>query len=90
MKRMQFDFSEFSWDNLRYLTIDQTLADISTFIDFVRQSLNTPNAPVILWGSQVGATLASWARLKYPHLVNGESLVYHINNGIKSNFYKLL
>lgn len=57
---------------MEYLTIEQTLADIATFIDFVRRSLGTPSAPVILWGSQVGATLAAFTRLKYPHLVNGK------------------
>lgn len=67
-------FSEFLWDNLRYLTIEQTLADISTFIDHIRQSLFTPFAPVVLWGSQLGGTLAAFARLKYPHLVNGDML----------------
>ncbi len=65
------NFSEFTWDNMRYLTIEQILADISTFIDHIRQSLGTPSAPVILWGSQFGATLATFARLKYPHLING-------------------
>lgn len=56
---------------MRYLTIEQTLADISTFIDYIRRSLDTPFAPVILWGSQFGATLSVWTRMKYPHLVNG-------------------
>lgn len=56
---------------MRYLTIEQTLADIATFIDFIRRSLATPLAPVILWGSQFGATLSTFAKLKYPHLVNG-------------------
>lgn len=56
---------------MRYLTIEQTLADIATFIDYIRRSLDTPYAPVILWGSQFGATLAAFTRLKYPHLVNG-------------------
>lgn len=56
---------------MRYNTVEQILADISTFIDHIRRSLNTPFAPVILWGSQFGATLAAFTRLKYPHLVNG-------------------
>lgn len=66
-----FRFSEFSWENMSYLTIEQILADIATFIDHVRSSLNSPLAPVILWGSQFGATLSAFTRLKYPHLVNG-------------------
>ncbi|XP_037038173.1 putative serine protease K12H4.7 isoform X2 [Bradysia coprophila] len=64
-------FDDYSWENMQYLTIEQTIADIATFIDFVRRSLGTPSAPVILWGSQLGATLAAFTRLKYPHLVNG-------------------
>lgn len=55
---------------MTYATVSQTLADIANLIQDVKNVLNTTNSRVILWGSRYGATLATYARLRYPHLVD--------------------
>lgn len=65
----QFPFSTVSVDDLRHLTVENILADIAYQITDVRRMLNAPNAPAILWGSDMGAKFAVWMRQKYPHLV---------------------
>lgn len=65
-------YSDASVANLRFLTIEQTLADIPYLIEAVRANLNgSANSRVILFGTGLGATLAGWARQKYPHLIDG-------------------
>lgn len=60
-----------SFDDLALLTIDQALADISVLISTVKHDLGNERGPVILWGTGYGATLATFARKKFPHLVDG-------------------
>lgn len=55
-------------ENLAYLTIEQCLGDIVEMIQEVRSHAQTPK--IVLWGSGFGATLATWTRKKYPHLVD--------------------
>jgi thymus-specific serine protease len=63
--------SNFTFESFQYLTIDQSLADIAMFIDFIRQSYNgASNSKVVLWGRGYGASFAVWMRQKYPHLVD--------------------
>lgn len=58
-------------ENLQYLTIEQMINDIARLIEVVKQDLAAPEARVILWGSGFGATLATWTKKKFSHLVNG-------------------
>ncbi|KAJ6649828.1 Thymus-specific serine protease [Pseudolycoriella hygida] len=61
-------------ESLRFLTIDQALADTAHFIEFIKSSSVTPgaqNSPVIVIGGQYSASLAAWSRQVYPHLVAG-------------------
>lgn len=52
--------------------MEQSLADIATFIRYIRTDPNVDyNSKVILWGSGYGGTIATWARKKYPHLIDG-------------------
>jgi len=61
-----------STENLRFLTVDQTLADLAHFINAIRNDLQlNATGGVILTGSGYGGTLATWFRQKYPHLVDG-------------------
>lgn len=48
------------------------LADISTFIAHLHESMDTRymNNDVFLFGAGTGGTLAAWARKKFPHLVD--------------------
>ncbi|KAF4665339.1 hypothetical protein FOL47_004658, partial [Perkinsus chesapeaki] len=59
-------------DCLRYLTIEQALADYSVLIAhlFTKYSL-PPSTATIAFGGSYGGMLASAFRYKYPHLVDG-------------------
>lgn len=59
-------------ENLRFLSIEQILADIAHLIDHVRrEDPRLANARVILVGTMFGGNLASWFRVKYPQYVSG-------------------
>jgi hypothetical protein len=61
-----------SVNDLKYLSVDQALADLAYFI--VKQKSENrllKNSGVILVGASYSATMVSWFRLKYPHLANG-------------------
>lgn len=61
-----------STKNLKFLTAEQALADLAYLIETKKTSSNgLLNSGVIVVGASYSATLATWARLKYPHLVNG-------------------
>lgn len=60
--------------NLRYLTVDQALADIASFINHVKSPTvipGTENSQVIVIGTFRAGSLAAWFRHKYPHLCTG-------------------
>lgn len=59
-------------ENLRFLNVDQALADLAHFI--VRKKSENPDlkdSGVIMIGGSYSATMVSWFRKKYPHLANG-------------------
>lgn len=56
-------------ENLRFLSIDQALADLAHFITFVKKSRQ--NSGVILVGCSYSGTMVTWFQQKYPHLSNG-------------------
>ncbi|XP_035739190.1 thymus-specific serine protease-like [Vespa mandarinia] len=60
-----------SEENLQYLNVDQALADIAYFIEKMKQNLGKENAKVIVFGGSYAGNMAVWARLKYPHLIQG-------------------
>lgn len=64
-------FRNASLENFQFLTIEQTINDIASLIQVVKQDLGAPESLVILWGSGFGATLATWTRKKFSHLVDG-------------------
>jgi len=53
--------------NLKYLSSQQALADLSTFIEAMKIKYNAQNSPVITFGGSYPGNLAAWFRLKYPH-----------------------
>lgn len=84
-----------SLENLKFLTIEQTINDIARLIQVVKQDLEAPEARVILWGSGFGATLATWTKKKFSHLVNGVwsssgifEHVAHTNGKVNQGCYK--
>lgn len=70
-----------SFDNLQYMTPEQILHDLAQLITVIRERHVAFYSPIIVWGSGYGATIATWARKKYPHLITGawsSSGVYEI------------
>jgi len=59
-----------SFEDLAFLSVDQAVADIATLVTTLHEHLGTHNNRVIVWGTGYGATLATFARKKYPHLVH--------------------
>lgn len=56
---------------MRFLTIEQALADLAHFIVTVRQEERYANSQVILVGGSYSATMVAWFRQLYPHLAVG-------------------
>ncbi|PRW44843.1 prolyl endopeptidase-like isoform A [Chlorella sorokiniana] len=57
--------------HMGYLTTEQAMADYATLIWELKEELKDPDAPVIGFGGSYGGMLATWFRLKYPHLLDG-------------------
>lgn len=56
---------------MAHLTVEQTIHDIARLIEVVRSDLNSTNSTVILFGTGYGASLATWTKQRFPHLVHG-------------------
>ncbi|KAI6669927.1 hypothetical protein NL676_004812 [Syzygium grande] len=58
--------------NIRgYFSSAQALADYAAIIMHVKRKLKAGDSPVIVVGGSYGGKLASWFRLKYPHVTLG-------------------
>lgn len=79
---------------MQYLAFDQMLEDIATFINHLQSESNDENNHIILWGSGTGASLASWAKVRYPQLVDATwaSSGYHtmLNISTRCEFIKVV
>ncbi|XP_025829654.1 putative serine protease K12H4.7 [Agrilus planipennis] len=63
--------SDWSSENLKYLSADQALADIAYFIKYQKENVQAlQNSSVVAIGGSYSATLATWLRIKYPHFVD--------------------
>lgn len=62
---------DLSSENLRYLSIDQALADVAHFITTIRQEPKYHESKVVVIGGSYAGTMATWFRQKYPHLAAG-------------------
>ncbi|CAI9104931.1 OLC1v1003722C1 [Oldenlandia corymbosa var. corymbosa] len=54
-----------------YFNSAQALADYAEILLHVREKLSAHNSPIIVAGGSYGGMLASWFRLKYPHVALG-------------------
>lgn len=65
-------FRNLNTTNLVYLTIEQVLADLGTFINTIsiekKKLLN--DTKWVGFGSSYSGSLVTWLRLKYPHLIH--------------------
>lgn len=66
--------------NLKYLSSEQAVMDIANFHSFISQeySLDSINNRWITWGGSYPGMMASFARLKFPHLVI--SFIFFLNS----------
>jgi pimeloyl-ACP methyl ester carboxylesterase len=60
---------DLSTPNLRYLTIEQALADAADFTAFIKSQYPTASKVVAFGGSYPG-NLAAWLRIKYPTVID--------------------
>jgi thymus-specific serine protease len=64
--------SDLSTENLQWLSSQQALADLATFATWFRQQenlLDPTSSPLVTFGGSYPGALSSWARLKYPQIV---------------------
>ncbi|OQS04364.1 lysosomal Pro-X carboxypeptidase [Thraustotheca clavata] len=57
--------------HLQYLSSEQALADYAVLISYLKESLDASKSAVIGFGGSYGGMLASWFRIKYPHIIDG-------------------
>lgn len=62
---------EFTTENLRFLNIDQALADLAYFIVEMKKQSRFAESPVVLYGGSYAANMVMWFKKKYPHLAVG-------------------
>jgi hypothetical protein len=58
---------DLSLSNLRFLTIEQALADVDLFIKFAIDEYCTPDCRIGIVGTAYSGSLATWFRVRYPH-----------------------
>lgn len=56
---------------LGYFNSAQAIADYAEILIYVKKQLRAEHSPVIVIGGSYGGMLASWFRLKYPHVALG-------------------
>ena len=61
-------FGDKTFEHMQWLTSEQALADYATLLGTFKTERGLENAPVIGFGGSYGGMLATWARLKYPHV----------------------
>ncbi|VDO20249.1 unnamed protein product [Haemonchus placei] len=63
--------NDLSVKNLKYLTSQQAIEDIATFIKAMNDKLGLKNAKWIVFGGSYAGSLALWARQSHPVLIAG-------------------
>ncbi|XP_049288456.1 putative serine protease K12H4.7 [Anopheles funestus] len=63
---------DYSTENLRFLKSEQALMDLIEWIDHLRNNVVLdPNAKIILMGTGYAGALATWARQRFPNIIDG-------------------
>jgi lysosomal Pro-X carboxypeptidase len=69
---MPFGDQSFTKENVKFLTVDQTLMDFVKLIKYIKSSnTNYAKSPVFAFGGSYGGMLSAWMRMKYPHIIQG-------------------
>ncbi|XP_050343385.1 putative serine protease K12H4.7 [Nymphalis io] len=64
-------YKNFTTENLRFLNVDQALADLAYFIKEIKKGPRFANSKVILYGGSYAGNMVLWFKQRYPHLVVG-------------------
>ncbi len=68
-------FEDWRLENLKYLTINNALADMAHFLTWIDSDLQKryggPPRKIITMGGSYPGALSAWFRSKYPHIANG-------------------
>lgn len=69
----------------------QALEDYAEVIIHIKKTLHAENSPIVVIGASYGGMLASWFRLKYPHLAIGalasSAPILYVDDLIQPNAY---
>lgn len=57
--------------DLKYLSIRQSLVDIDQFLEFIQSKFCSQNCTIGLIGNSYAGSIATWSRVRYPHLSKG-------------------
>ncbi|KAJ2952121.1 hypothetical protein O0L34_g4396 [Tuta absoluta] len=82
-------FNVFNAETLRFLNVDQALADLAYFITELKKQPRFAKSEVILYGGSYAANMALWFKKRYPHLVKGSVASSGPIKG-KADFYEYL
>ncbi|KAF0718531.1 Aste57867_1633 [Aphanomyces stellatus] len=58
-------------DRMAHLSSEQALGDFAVLLRAIKETYHAEKSAVISFGGSYGGMLATWFRLKYPHLVDG-------------------
>ncbi|XP_061377564.1 putative serine protease K12H4.7 isoform X1 [Danaus plexippus] len=64
-------YTTFTTENLRFLNVDQALADLAYFISEIKKIPSFVNSKVVLYGGSYAGNMVLWLKQRYPHLVVG-------------------
>ncbi|KAF5199756.1 Lysosomal pro-x carboxypeptidase [Thalictrum thalictroides] len=79
---------------LGYFNSAQALADYAELIVNLKHNLTAETSPVVVVGGSYGGMLASWFRLKYPHIAMGalasSAPILNIDDIIPEDYYPII
>lgn len=70
---------------MQYLNVDQALADVANFIDNIKLNKNISHSKVVVFGGSYAGNMATWIRIKYPHLIQVKNLFHPPNFNTRHN-----
>eukprot|EP01132_Coremiostelium_polycephalum_P003881 gene3881-4842_t len=75
-------FEDLSTENLKYLTSQQGLNDLATFISWYQTTVQKWSGKVVTIGGSYSGALSAWFRVKYPHITSGSIASSGVVNAI--------
>jgi poly(3-hydroxybutyrate) depolymerase len=88
-KSMPFNEKSYLIENLKYLTIEQIMADYVKMIKYIKNKYSLKDSPVYVVGGSYGGMLAAWLRMKYPITFDGalasSAPILHFKGSVNPN-----